>query len=137
MNTLSFIKTFLGTAILLIAIDYIWVGQIAHSFYDSSLGSLARRLNGSFDPHVPAVILVYVILALGIVLFVLPHASTGIWSALLWGALLGFVTYGVYDATNYAILANYSLKMAIIDVIWGTFLCGIVSLIVSWVSRVF
>ena len=38
----------------------------------------------------------------------------------LWEAtLLGLAIYGVYDFTNYAILKNYDLHIAIMDTVWG------------------
>jgi uncharacterized membrane protein len=33
--------------------------------------------------------------------------------------LLGLATYGVYDATNYATLKNYSPIIAVADTLWG------------------
>jgi uncharacterized membrane protein len=40
------------------------------------------------------------------------------------GALLGFFCYMTYDLTNYATLRVWSLKVTILDMIWGTFLTG-------------
>ena len=39
---------------------------------------------------------------------------------------IGLCTYAVYDFTNYATLANYELKFAIADTIWGGALFSIV-----------
>lgn len=33
--------------------------------------------------------------------------------------LIGFATYGVYDATNYATLKGYSPTFAVADTLWG------------------
>ena len=33
--------------------------------------------------------------------------------------LLGLLTYGIYDATNYATLKNWSASTSIIDTCWG------------------
>jgi uncharacterized membrane protein len=41
------------------------------------------------------------------------------------GAFLGFVMYGLYDLTNYATLANYTLGFALQDMAWGTTLFAI------------
>lgn len=45
--------------------------------------------------------------------------------------LLGFCVYGVYDATTYALLKKYSLKVAITDTLWG----GTLFAIVTWLLR--
>jgi uncharacterized membrane protein len=33
--------------------------------------------------------------------------------------LLGVCVYGVYDTTTYALLRNYPLRIAVMDVLWG------------------
>lgn len=43
------------------------------------------------------------------------------------GAIVGGCIYGIYNATNYAVLKNYSLTMAIVDTIWGMVLFSILS----------
>ena len=44
--------------------------------------------------------------------------------AVLSGLFLGFAMYGVYDLTNLATLKGWNLEMTLIDMAWGTFLCG-------------
>ena len=44
--------------------------------------------------------------------------------------LLGIIIYGVYDATSYALLLDYSPDLAVIDTIWGGILLGITTKIV-------
>lgn len=39
--------------------------------------------------------------------------------------ILGLVIYGVFDFTNLAIFDNYSLKLGLIDMLWGGLLFGI------------
>lgn len=39
--------------------------------------------------------------------------------------ILGVVIYGVFDFTNLAIFDNYSLKLGLIDMLWGGLLFGI------------
>jgi uncharacterized membrane protein len=41
------------------------------------------------------------------------------------GALLGFIIYSVYDLTNYATLDKWTMHMTVMDILWGTALCGI------------
>lgn len=106
-----------------------------HKFYDTALGNLARRVDGVMTAHVPSVIAVYIVLAIGITYFVIqPNPDASLFQIALIGALLGFVVYGVYDFTNYAVIANYSLKMLVVDVIWGMVLCGVVTVIVKMIS---
>jgi len=45
------------------------------------------------------------------------------------GCLIGFVIYSIYNGTNKATINEFGTREAIIDTIWGTLLCGIVSLL--------
>jgi len=45
--------------------------------------------------------------------------------------MLGIGMYGVYNATNYAILPNYSLDLAVKDTFWGLTLFTIVTFVAS------
>lgn len=40
--------------------------------------------------------------------------------SLVYAGLVGFVIYGIYNATNYATLKNYDIGMACVDTLWGT-----------------
>jgi len=48
-------------------------------------------------------------------------------------AMLAFAIYGVYNATNLAILTNYTTELAIRDTIWGISLFSVVTIIFSFV----
>ena len=51
-------------------------------------------------------------------------------------ALIGLSTYAVYDLTNYAILKNYPLDFAIMDIIWGSILFSISYVVLEKMKRV-
>ena len=121
--------------ITFLILDGIWLGLIANKMYIETLSPILRLSNGSIQPNWPAAIVVYIALISGIMLFVLPNAGGNLLSALLWGAFFGFVTYATYDFTNLAVLANWSLKMSIIDTIWGMVLCGLSSFITVLITR--
>jgi uncharacterized membrane protein len=50
--------------------------------------------------------------------------------AVIYGMLVGLVVYGVYNGTNYSILKGWTPKVAILDTLWGVFVCGMASLAV-------
>lgn len=50
--------------------------------------------------------------------------------ALVYGILVGCVIYGVFNGTNYAINKDWSLKLSILDTLWGMTVCGIASSVV-------
>jgi uncharacterized membrane protein len=56
-----------------------------------------------------------------------PSASTALWRA----ALFGLVAYGAYDLTNLATLRQWSVKLALVDMAWGT-LASALAGVVAW-----
>ena len=71
--------------------------------------------------------LFYFFFAAGLIYFaVLPAAKNGsIATALLNGAFLGFLGYMTFDLTNLAVLRLWSVKVAVMDISWGTFASAI------------
>ena len=74
------------------------------------------------------------LLVFGIMTFVL-SSSQNMQDALLKGALFGFVVYGVYDLTNFAVINNWSLRLLSVDWAWGCFVSSIMSGFMFWLSK--
>lgn len=131
------IKTYLLLLPVLFLIDYIWLGKLMGPFYLRELGPMARTDGTAFAPVVWAAVLVYLLIPLGIVIFVLPllPAEGFVLPALGYGLLYGLVLYGVFDMTNYSLLVNYSLKMALVDICWGGFLNSVATLCAAIIQR--
>jgi uncharacterized membrane protein len=129
-NLSYYVKVFFCTLIIMAAIDFLWLGLVATKLYSSQLGTMAFRW--------PAAAVVYILLPLGLVLFILPRLGSGLRAkSILWGALFGLVVYGVYDLTNLSLLPQWSLKVTIIDILWGMFLYAIVSFIIGYLEKYF
>jgi uncharacterized membrane protein len=108
-------------------------------FYKTELGPLSRGASGSYATVWWAAAVVYICIPLGIVLFVLPRVSNSSilpWAP-VWGGLYGFVMYAVYDMTNYALVDKWPLRMSIVDICWGMFICGTVSTAAAYFDRWF
>lgn len=122
------------TLAVFLLLDFVWLGLIMKNFYNAELGELARREAGSLAPRWGAAILVYLLIPAGLALFVRPqlaeNSSYGM--ALLYGALFGLVLYGVYDWTNYALIEKWSLKMTLIDWLWGATICAVATAAMQW-----
>ena len=118
-----------------VLLDAIWLGLIAKKMYIDAFGNLMRISNGAIQPSWPAAIVVYIALITGIIIFVIPKANGHPGFALLWGAIFGFVTYATYDFTNLAVLSQWSLKISIIDTLWGMVLCGLTSFIAVLITN--
>ena len=109
-----------------LAIDLVWLGVVARSLYRDQIGHLMRA-----NVNWVAAMVFYLVFVAGIVvLVVLPaiERESLAW-ALFLGALFGLVTYSAYDLTNLAVLEGFPIKIALIDLVWGTVLCTSVSAI--------
>ncbi len=115
--------------------DYVWLAVIAKDFYLKNLESHITLKDGSLVPYLPAAPFVYIIAIIGISIFVLPKAGS-LYQAVVYGALFGFVAYAFYDFTNLATLKDYSWSLALIDILWGTFLVSIVTGVMFFVKTV-
>jgi len=109
-----------------VVVDFAWIGLVANGFYKSELGALARRSGENFDPRLAPAAVLYALIVLGIAVFVLPRVQQGsLWDAARFGALFGFIGYGVYDLTSYAVINGFTLRMTVVDMIWGACLCAL------------
>lgn len=111
-------KTFAMALVGFPLLDGLWFGLVMSAFYREQLSAIARMQDGKLAPVWAAVVPVYVLLALGLALFVIPKAPD-VWSAAKYGALFGLIVYGVFDLTNYSTLAHYSPVLTVIDMSWG------------------
>ncbi len=116
---MKFIIAYFATALVFLVIDYIWLGYIAKDMFQSSLSHLMAD-----EPNLAIAGLFYLFYAAGIVYFcVNPAINGGSWTtALLNGAILGFLAYGTYDVTNAATLRDWPIMTSVIDTTFGTFL---------------
>tara|TARA_Y100000590_G_C14820217_1_gene676021 strand:- start:40 stop:450 length:411 start_codon:yes stop_codon:yes gene_type:complete len=120
-----------GIAFLLfLIIDFFWLSIAVKYIYKPSLGSLLLN-----KPIYSAAFLFYFLYIFGITIFVLkPNLDEyQIFNAFWMGALFGLVAYGTYDLTNLATIKNWSLKVTIIDLIWGATLTSTISSLTIWI----
>lgn len=124
MSPVEFIVAMVAAALIMGALDYVWLGFVAKKIYYDEIGSLLRD-----KPNMIAAVLFYAIYVIGTVVFaVSPAVEAGSWvTALCLGAFLGFVAYATYDLTNLATIKGFSTKVVIIDLIWGAALTAVVA----------
>jgi uncharacterized membrane protein len=109
-----------------LVIDLVWLGFIANDLYRKYLGFIMRP-----SPNWTAAIIFYLLYLAGLVFFVInPAVMKGSWKfALFAGMFFGLITYATYDLTNLATLKNWPFLITVIDLVWGTTLGGLVSII--------
>ncbi len=126
-----FIFPYLISLLVLVLLDAVWLNFVIKDFVKEHIGHLMAD-----SIKMGPVILFYPLYALGITFLIILPAIQGemdLWKVFALGALLGVVSYGAYDLTNFATLKNWSLTMTIIDMTWGAFLTGTVSLATFWI----
>ncbi len=119
---MQFLIAYLATIVVFLVIDYIWLGFVMKDYFQTQLGHLmADEVNFSIAA------LFYIFYTAGVVyLCVLPALNDGNWTkALLNGAIIGFLSYGAYDATNASTLRDWPIMLSVIDVTWGTTLTAL------------
>jgi len=123
---------YLITLVVFFLIDMVWLGVVAKGFYRKQLGPL---LNPKAN-WIPAV-LFYLLFIVGLIVFaVKPALLNGRpWDALFLGALLGLISYATYDLTNLATLKDWPILVTIVDLLWGTLLGGVVSLVSTIIGK--
>jgi uncharacterized membrane protein len=79
----------------------------------------------------------YILIPIGLFIFVYPKIDNKNWlqTSLLYGFLFGFISYGIFDFTNLALIDKYPLDLAIIDSIWGGILCALVVTITKYIFK--
>ena len=128
------LKVYLAIIPPFLAVDVLWLGLVAKPFYKRQLGELLRTSGGNMDPRWGAVVLVYLLIPLGIVLFALPPPGSSLSQAAVRGTLYGLVLYAVYDLTNLSLVRGWPLAMSVVDIAWGGFICGTMAALAFWIS---
>ena len=126
MEILHSLVVILAVFISLIILDYLWLGIITKNFIINQFGSLIKTQNGSIAVTIWAGLIAWLLIAVGVFVFAINPSST-FSQAMLYGALLGFIIYGVYDFTNLSFLVNYPKLFIVVDVIWGSVVCSMIS----------
>ena len=121
-----FIKAYFITLPVFLAIDLVWLTLISRQFYAQYLGYLMKT-----NVNFAAAGLFYLLFVVGLVVFsIMPALEKTSWTqALVLGALLGLISYATYDLTNLATIKDWPLLVTVVDMVWGTVLGALVSLI--------
>jgi uncharacterized membrane protein len=112
----KYLASYAAAAVLMLALDGLWLGLLAKDFYQQGLGHLMAN-----SPRWLPALLFYVLYPLGLLYFaVLPQSQdAGLAQTMLRGALFGLFAYGTYDLSNLATLKDWPVLVSIVDVVWG------------------
>jgi len=119
-------KNFFVAFIIFLVIDMLWLTVIAKNLYSKYLGYLMTD-----KVNFAAAFIFYILFIIGLLVFVINPGleSKSLLKTVGLASLFGLITYATYDLTNLATIKNWPLNITIIDLIWGTTLSTLVSLI--------
>jgi uncharacterized membrane protein len=119
-----YLKLYVSTLVVFFAVDMIWLGLVAKTFYRNHLGFLMAP-----NPNWLAAIIFYLLFVAGILVFVVMPGlkDNSLGAILMRAALFGIVTYSTYDLTNLATVKDWPVIVTVVDLAWGTFLSLVVS----------
>jgi uncharacterized membrane protein len=110
--------SWLATAVTMTFLDLLWLGPIAHDLYARALGPL---LNPSPNLVAAAAFYLFYVTSVWWGAVCCSQSPLQAWQR---GAALGAFAYGVYDLTNWAVIAGWPGSLVPIDWLWGTVLTG-------------
>ena len=127
-----YVVLYLATLIVLIPIDFLFLGLAAKGFFTSEVGDMLGEI------RLAPAILFYLLYVVGILIFVSGPMGANWQSSLLYGALFGLFCYATFDLTSLALLKHWTWPVAIVDVAWGAFVTAVSStaglLIADWIA---
>ena len=122
---------YLATLVVIIPIDLLFLGTIAHGFFTSQVGDMLGEI------RLAPAILFYLLYVVGILIFVSGPPGATWQSTLLYGALFGFFCYATFELTSLSLLKQWTWPVVLVDVSWGTLVTAVSStlgrIIANWI----
>jgi uncharacterized membrane protein len=128
---LKYLAVYFSFLLSFVIIDFIWLLGIAKNLYRDDMGSLMAS-----EPKLLAGLGFYILYALGASIFViLPAISKQSWLyAVQYGALFGFFCYMTYDLTNLAVIRDFPMRLAFVDIAWGSAVTAVSAGLAYWLG---
>ncbi|MBP9702229.1 DUF2177 family protein [Candidatus Woesebacteria bacterium] len=123
-----FIKLLLQSLVAFLAIDSIWITQVASPWMKKVVPHLMTA-----TPNLLAAGLFYIIYLSTLLYLILMPALANklpLNTLLTQSFLFGFAAYATYDLTNLAVMRGYTWSLALADMFWGGILTMLTVLIV-------
>jgi uncharacterized membrane protein len=129
-----FITKYLSIILAFILIDapYLYINR---NLYRGKVKAISGE--SKFTTRYYSALIVYLALALGVLVLVLPRIRTGSISdiledSILYGGVFGLTAYATFDFTMHFMFDGWDLGVSIMDTLWGGVLCTLVSAIITF-----
>ena len=123
------ILTFLIILVIMVILDFIWLGIINKSYF----ADVIKKLNcgGGVKRNWPSIIITYLVMAFTLYYFVfhLPDDDISVRTVVMRAIIVAMGTYVVFDFTLMNMASAWGWNDAIKDIIWGNVLYTTVAVI--------
>ncbi|MFP5367277.1 MAG: DUF2177 family protein [Actinomycetes bacterium] len=134
MNTCTrkWLLAYFATAVIFAVLDLAWISVVASNLYQSQIGHLIAP-----SPNAAGAAAFYLIFVAGMVHYgVRPNDAKATMRQRVTGAaLFGFFTYATWALTAYAVLKDFTLLVAVTDILWGAAACSLVTWLTATLLR--
>ena len=117
---MRFFDTVLLPGIIMLVLDVIFLG-LNRDMFQLQVAEVQRVV---LEVRYLGVVLCYPLLIFALYYFIIKDRIP-----VIDAMLLGFVIYGVYETTTYALLKKWKLQTMMIDTLWGGILFGLTTMI--------
>ena len=119
------LQRYVTSTLTLLVLDVLWLYMFMIQRYEI----MVKKIQGShIKVRVWSAICAYALMVLGLCIFVIPRVAT-YQDAFVYGGLFGLVTYGIFDFTCLSVFSDFDVKLAIIDILWGSFVYFMAALV--------
>jgi uncharacterized membrane protein len=130
----SYVLPYIIAFVVFLIIDVIWLSTAGRLIYVPDLRPILRE-----EPNLVIAFIFYIIFVAGLTYFVIVPSLSGrtLAEAAIVGAFFGLVAYATYDLTNLSTLRDFTVRVAVIDTIWGAVLASAVTTATILLLRLF
>jgi uncharacterized membrane protein len=119
-SSMQIVTLYVSTATIFLVIDAIMLRLYMAPLFERYIGPMMLE-----NIRLAPAALFYMAYVAGLLYLVSVPALKAGAPILIPAAVLGFMAYGTFEFTNYAILKGWNLRMVITDVAWGTVLTAL------------
>lgn len=119
---------FLGFLTFLV-VDTLWIRFFVVDFYIKHVPKILSLSEKSLIARKSPALLFYFIFY-NCVFYFCTKKVDSVQESLTTGAILGLITYSTYALTNHTIMKQWNWLLSITDILWGVFLCSLVSFVI-------
>jgi uncharacterized membrane protein len=119
-------------AFILIDAPYLYLNR---NLYTGKVKAISGDSN--FTTRYYSALMVYIALALGMLVLVLPRIRSGTTSdilvdSIIYGGIFGIASYATFDFTIHLMFKEWDLGVSVMDTLWGSVLCTLVAFVISY-----